>query len=236
MENHEIALIESKIKEFIEEISSLEMQRRKEETALENHEKTKLDIESHDELIWEHANNINATKSSLSEKKRKFDFLRKSEHACILFMKIIIPVGTLLSIIIGLLNGVVAGMVMFILSNALGIASISLSQSIFHKYKTLNGEIMSEEDVLDQHTELLKGTAERKRNLISRLLSKENEKLSHINLTNIEDNIHYYESQIKRILNDIPSDFDTEYISEVRDCYFGSAAEKVSVPRYTPNN
>lgn len=236
MRSNDIDFIESTIKDFIAEISTLESQKREEETVLERHAQTKADINMQNELLNTHANNINETNRSLNEKKRKFDFLKKSEHVCISVAKIIIPVGTILSVIIGFLNGLPSFMVVFMMSYALGIASISLSQSIFHKYKKLKSEMMGIEESLEGHKELLRESAKTKKHLISKLLSKEKEKLSQMNLASIEENIHYYEAQIKQLLMGVPSNLDTEYLSEVRESYFGEDAVKAVVPRYTPNN
>jgi len=51
-----------------------------------------------------------------------------------------------------------------------------------------------------------------------------------------KENITYYESQIRALLEKIPSELDTEYMSEVRNSYFGNTDSKASVPRYIPNN
>jgi len=91
-----------------------------------------------------------------------------------LFSKIIIPGGSLFSLGVIIFNGVVAGMVSLLIFIALEIASISLSVSVFKKYKKLNGEMMGMEN--------------------------------------------------------------TEYMSEVRNSYFGNTDSKASVPRYIPNN
>lgn len=236
MMSNEMNSIEAKIKSFIEKINTLESQKREEEARIEKHEQTKADIEMQDEMIYKYANEINVTKSDLSEKKRRFDFLKKIERACMLFSKIIIPGGSLFSLGVIIFNGVVAGMVSLLIFIALEIASISLSVSVFKKYKKLNGEMMGMENNLEDHKELLKGSAEAKKHLTNMLLSKETEQLSHINLANIQENITYYENQIRALLEKIPSELDTEYMSEVRNSYFGNTDSKVSVPRYIPNN